>query len=110
MKLERVTPIIRLPSFFFNLLIFYFVGKRSISYICTQYKYGMDKKLINKLIFSKAGIFVMLSLLVVVFVCVMEWGTSSNKGRQGIFSDNNSGKEAVRHFKEGEKLFKKGDD
>lgn len=70
----------------------------------------MDKKLINKLIFSKAGIFVMLSLLVVVFVCVMEWGTSSNKGRQGIFSDNNSGKEAVRHFKEGEKLFKKGDD
>ena len=70
----------------------------------------MDKKLINKLVFSKAGIFILLSLLVLVFISVMEWGTSNEEGKNGIFSDNHSGKEAVKHFKEGEKLFKKGDD
>lgn len=70
----------------------------------------MDKKLINKLLFSKIGIFIMLLLFVVCFICIMEWGLSSNEGGGGIFSDNNFGKEAVRHFKEGERLFKKGDE
>lgn len=70
----------------------------------------MEKRLVNRLLFSKVGVFVILSLAVLLFICMMEWATGSDNGGTGFFSDNYFGTEAVKHFKEGERLFKKGDD